>query len=112
MCYIHATIVPNLKATNELKTKPTQHSVDMLRSRGIQPDIIVCRTERTLSAAIREKLSLFTDVDINAVIQCKDVQHLYEVPLFLRTRRTCCTRIGTFTFTQPVPDLTEWKEYG
>src|ERR1700722_8390207 len=59
VCYIHATIVPHLKVTNELKTKPTQHSVDMLRSRGIQPDIIVCRTERTLSAEIRQILALF-----------------------------------------------------
>src|SRR3984957_4454167 len=110
VCYIHATIVPNLKATNELKTKPTQHSVDMLRSRGIQPDIIVCRTERTLNKAIREKLSLFTDVDVNAVIQCKDVQHLYEVPLFLEQEGLAERVLERLHLPNAVPDLQEWKE--
>src|SRR5215469_8395206 len=110
VCYVHATIVPNLKATNELKTKPTQHSVDMLRSRGIQPDILVCRTERTLSTSIREKLSLFTDVDINAVIQCKDVQHLYEVPLFLEQEGLAARVLERLHLPNSVPDLSEWKE--
>ncbi len=110
VCYIHATIVPHLKVTNELKTKPTQHSVDMLRSRGIQPDIIVCRTERTLSTAIREKLSLFTDVDINAVIQCKDAQHLYEVPLFLEQEGLAQRVLERLHLPNPTPDLSEWKE--
>ena len=110
VCYIHATIVPNLKATNELKTKPTQHSVDTLRSRGIQPDIIVCRTERTLSASIREKLSLFTDVDFNAVIQCKDVEHLYEVPIFLEQEGLADRVLERLHLPNTVPNLTEWKE--
>jgi CTP synthase len=110
VCYIHATIVPNLKATNELKTKPTQHSVDILRSRGIQPDIIVCRTERTLNKAIREKLSLFTDVDVDAVIQCKDVQHLYEVPLFLEQEGLAARVLERLHLPNPTPDLKEWKE--
>lgn len=110
VCYIHATIVPNLRATNELKTKPTQHSVDMLRSRGIQPDIIVCRTERTLNKAIREKLSLFTDVDVNAVIQCKDVQHLYEVPLFLEQEGLAARVLERLHLPNATPDLKEWKE--
>ncbi len=109
VCYIHATIVPNLKATNELKTKPTQHSVDTLRSRGIQPDILVCRTERTLSSSIREKLSLFTDVDFNAVIQCKDVQHLYEVPIFLEQEGLADRALERLHLTNNPPDLTEWK---
>jgi CTP synthase len=110
VCYIHATIVPNLKATNELKTKPTQHSVDMLRSRGIQPDIIVCRTERTLSTAIREKLSLFTDVDMNAVIQCKDVEHLYEVPIFLEQEGLAERVLERLHLPNSAPNLREWKE--
>ncbi len=110
VCYIHATIVPNLRATNELKTKPTQHSVDMLRSRGIQPDIIVCRTERTLNKAIREKLSLFTDVDVNAVIQCKDVQHIYEVPLFLEQEGLADRVLERLHLPNATPDLKEWKE--
>ena len=83
VCYIHVTMIPNLRTTSELKTKPTQHSVDTLRSRGIQPDILVCRTEKHLPSSIREKLSLFTDVDSDCVIQCRDVQHLYEVPLYM-----------------------------
>lgn len=110
VCYIHATIVPHLKVTNELKTKPTQHSVDTLRSRGIQPDVLVCRTERTLSTAIREKLSLFTDVDINAVIQCKDAQHLYEVPLLLEQEGLAQRVLERLHLPNPVPDLSEWKE--
>jgi len=110
VCYIHATIVPNLKATNELKTKPTQHSVDMLRSRGIQPDILVCRTERTLSTPIREKLSLFTDVDVNAVIQCKDVQHLYEVPLLLEQEGLAERVLERLHMPNATPDLKDWKE--
>ncbi len=111
VCYIHATIVPNLKATNELKTKPTQHSVDMLRSRGIQPDIIVCRTERTLNKAIREKLSLFTDVDVNAVIQCKGRTTFVRSTFIPRTRRI--GRGGVLErlhLPNATPDLKEWKE--
>jgi len=110
VCYIHATIVPNLRATNELKTKPTQHSVDTLRSRGIQPDIIVCRTEHTLSTAIREKLSLFTDVDPNCVIQAKDAQYLYEVPLFLEAEGLAERVLEKLHMPQTVPDLSSWKE--
>jgi CTP synthase len=110
VCYIHATIVPNLRATNELKTKPTQHSVDTLRSRGIQPDIIVCRTEHTLSASIREKLSLFTDVDPNCVIQAKDAQYLYEVPLFLEHEGLAERVLEKLHMPATIPNLTEWKE--
>lgn len=109
VCYIHATMIPNLRATNELKTKPTQHSVEMLRSRGIQPDILACRTEKTLSSSIREKLSLFTDVDIDAVIQCRDVQHLYEVPLFLEQDGLAARVLERLHLPNNPPDLTEWK---
>jgi len=110
VCYIHATMIPNLRTTNELKTKPTQHSVDTLRSRGIQPDILCCRTERTLSSSIREKLSLFTDVDINAVIQCRDVQHLYEVPLFLEQEGLAARVLERLHMANDPPDLAEWRE--
>jgi CTP synthase len=109
VCYIHATMIPNLRTTNELKTKPTQHSVDMLRSRGIQPDILCCRTERTLNSSIREKLSLFTDVDINAVIQCKDVQHLYEVPIFLEQEGLAARVLERLHMPNETPDLEAWK---
>jgi CTP synthase len=110
VCYIHVTMIPNLKATNELKTKPTQHSVDTLRSRGIQPDILVCRTERLLSSSIKDKLSLFTDVDINAVIQCKDVQHLYEVPLLMEQEGLADRVLERVHSPNNPPDLTAWKE--
>jgi CTP synthase len=109
-CYIHVTMIPNLRTTNELKTKPTQHSVDTLRSRGIQPDILVCRTERSLGSSIREKLSLFTDVDIDAVIQCRDVQYLYEVPIFLEQDGLAAKVLERLHLENNTPDLTSWKE--
>ncbi|MBS2008811.1 MAG: CTP synthase, partial [Cyanobacteria bacterium SZAS TMP-1] len=110
VCYIHVTMIPNLRTTNELKTKPTQHSVDTLRSRGIQPDILVCRTERNIASSIREKLSLFTDVDLNCVIQCKDVQHLYEVPLFMEQEGLAERVLEKLHLPNLAPDLAEWKE--
>lgn len=109
VCYIHATMIPNLKSTNELKTKPTQHSVDTLRSRGIQPDILCCRTERALSTSIREKLSLFTDVDLPSVIQCRDVSNLYEVPLFMEQEGLADRVLEKLRLPNNPPDLTEWK---
>ncbi len=110
VCYIHVTLIPNLRTTSELKTKPTQHSVDELRSRGIQPDILVCRTEKHLSTSIREKLSLFTDVDANAVIQCHDVQNLYEVPLIME-QEGLATRVleRLHMKDETPPDLVEWR---
>lgn len=110
VCYIHATMIPSLRTTNELKTKPTQHSVDMLRSRGIQPDILVCRTEETLGSSIREKLSLFTDVDLKAVIQCKDVKHLYEVPLIMEQEGLAHRVLERLSLPNNTPDLTEWRK--
>ncbi len=109
VCYIHVTLIPNLRTTSELKTKPTQHSVDELRSRGIQPDILVCRTEKHLSAAIREKLSLFTDVDSNAVIQCHDVQNLYEVPLIMEQEGLAARVLERLHMKDSVPDLADWR---
>lgn len=82
--YIHLTLVPYLSAADEIKTKPTQHSVGMLRQAGIQPDIIICRTEKHISTEIKEKLSLFCNVDKNAIIEEKDVKpYIYEIPLIL-----------------------------
>ena len=109
VCYIHVTMIPNLRATNELKTKPTQHSVDTLRSRGIQPDILCCRTEKALATSIREKLSLFTDVDLDAVIQCRDVQNLYEVPLFMEQEGLAERVLHKLHMPNNTPDLAEWK---
>lgn len=110
VCYIHATMIPNLKTTNELKTKPTQHSVELLRSRGIQPDVLVCRSELTLSPSIREKLALFTDVSANAVIECIDVKHLYEIPIILEKEGLAQRVLERLHLPKNEPDLTEWKE--
>ncbi|MBM42773.1 MAG: CTP synthetase [Acidobacteria bacterium] len=81
--YVHLTLVPFIGAAGELKTKPTQHSVRDLRSVGIQPDLLLCRTDRVLPADIRRKIALFCDVDEDAVITAKDVSSIYEVPLVL-----------------------------
>jgi len=110
VCYIHVTLIPSLRTTHELKTKPTQHSVDMLRSRGIQPDVLVCRTEEHLNTSLREKLSLFTDVDLKAVIQCKDVKHLYEVPLVMEQEGLAHRVLERLKLQNNPPDLTEWKK--
>lgn len=83
VCFIHVTLVPYLGKAGELKTKPTQHSVKELRSIGIQPDIIVCRSEKELSEDIKNKIGLFCNIDGRSVIQNLDAEHLYEVPLML-----------------------------
>lgn len=82
--YIHVTLIPYIDASGELKTKPTQHSVNELRSIGIQPDIIVCRSHRAISQELKDKIALFTDVEPQAVISCVDAPHIYFVPLNLR----------------------------
>ena len=81
--YIHLTLVPFIGTAGELKTKPTQHSVRDLRSIGIQPDILLCRTDRFLPQDIKRKIALFCDVNEEAVITAKDVSSIYEVPLML-----------------------------
>ena len=79
--YIHLTLVPFIGSAGELKTKPTQHSVRDLRSIGIQPDMLMCRSERPLPQDVKEKIALFCDVDVNAVITARDVDSVYECPL-------------------------------
>lgn len=87
VCYIHTTLIPYLRAAGEMKTKPTQHSVNELRGMGIQPDILVARTERPMPEGMKDKLSLFCDVDRDAVIESTDVDVLYEIPLNLQAQR-------------------------
>jgi CTP synthase len=100
-----------LKAAKELKTKPTQHSVGQLRQIGIQPDILICRTEHSLSRDDREKIALFCNISIDAVIEEKDKDFsIYEVPLSLvdnNLDRLICTKLGLKT---PEPDLEDWRE--
>ncbi len=109
--YIHLTLVPYLKAAKELKTKPTQHSVGQLREIGIQPDILVCRTEHSLSREDREKIALFCNMSIDAVIEEKDKDFsIYEVPLSLldnKIDRLIVDRLGLKT---PEPDLQDWRD--
>jgi len=109
--YIHVTLVPYLKAAQELKTKPTQHSVKELRSIGIQPDIIVCRCEQALSRELKDKIALFCDINKNAVIENPDVEFIYQLPLLLEEQHLAeivCERLG---LPQRDPDLTEWKGF-
>jgi CTP synthase len=84
VCYVHLTLVPYLAPSGEQKTKPTQHSVTELRSRGIQPDVIVCRSDKEISDALKRKISLLCDVPIEAVISAVDAPSIYEIPLVLR----------------------------
>lgn len=82
--YLHVTLVPYIKAAGEVKTKPTQHSVKELRSLGIQPNVVICRTEQPLTRDLKDKIALFCDIEPAAVIECLDADTLYEVPLMLQ----------------------------
>lgn len=106
--YIHVTLVPYLKKAGEIKTKPTQHSVKELLSVGIQPDVIVCRTELELTAETKGKLSLFCNVDKDCIIQNLDAQSLYEVPLMLEKEGLAKVVCRKLAMEQIEPDLTEW----
>jgi CTP synthase len=105
---IHLTYVPYLKAAREMKTKPTQHSVRELREIGIQPDVLMCRTEWSLTPSIREKLALFSNVHKQSVIEAPDVESIYEVPLTLRRGELDARVLETLNLTAPEPDLDEW----
>jgi CTP synthase len=108
--YLHVTLVPFIEAAGELKTKPTQHSVNELRRIGIHPDVVVCRSNEPLSADIREKIALFADVDQHAVISSPDVRDVYLVPQILQDEgldTLVCEKLGLST---PPADLGDWKE--
>ncbi len=108
--YIHLTLVPYIKAAGEIKTKPTQHSVGRLMEKGIQPDIIVCRTEKPLGQSLREKISLFCNVPLEAVIEEQDVQtSIYELPVVFR-RQKLDELILRYLGVEPgEPDMTDWE---
>ena len=108
--YIHVTLVPYLRSANELKTKPTQHSVKELRSIGIQPDVIVCRSEQPLSKDMEDKLALFCDIDKDAVIQAVDVDSIYEVPLLLEEEGLADIVLDKLGIKSNPPDLSEWRQ--
>ncbi|GAB6086145.1 CTP synthase [Alkaliphilus crotonatoxidans] len=108
--YIHVTLVPYLGKAGELKTKPTQHSVKELRSIGIQPDIIVCRTEHPLSVDMKEKIGLFCNLSGNSVVQNLDAESLYEVPLLLQEEGLDTLVIDRLKLSAGEARLNEWKE--
>ena len=108
--YIHVTLVPYIGAAGELKTKPTQHSVKELRSIGIQPDIIVCRTERPLSDEMKEKLALFCDIDKDAVIENKTLNSIYEVPLLLSEEGMDRIVLDKLDLPDRPCDMEDWKK--
>ena len=107
--YIHTTLIPYLKAAGELKTKPTQHSVKELRSLGIQPNILVVRTEEELPSGIKDKLALFCDVKPNAVIESRDVETLYTIPLNLQAQGMDDLVLDHFGIQRPEADMNDWR---
>lgn len=108
--YIHLTFVPHVKAAGEVKTKPTQHSVKELREIGIQPDILLCRTEQYLTKEIKAKISLFCNVEENAVITAKDVETIYEVPCVFHKERLDDIIIEKLNIWTGSPHLEAWEE--
>jgi CTP synthase len=110
VCYIHLTLVPYMKTSGEVKTKPTQHSVKSLREIGIQPDILLCRTEKFLSPEIKSKIALFCNVDKDAVITAKDVESIYEVPLVFHQEGLDGKILEVLNIWTGAPRLEKWEE--
>jgi len=108
--YIHVTYIPYLKTTEELKSKPTQHSVRELRSIGIQPDIIICRSEIKLDDGIKDKISLFCDIRKEDTIEAIDAKHLYEVPLMLQKEKLDSIVLEKLGLKKRKSELASWKK--
>ena len=109
--YIHLTLVPYIKAANEIKTKPTQHSVKELRSIGIQPDILVCRSEKNISDKNKKKIALFTNVEARAVINSIDVDDIYEIPLILHDQGLDNIIVEKLNLSCDPVSLDSWEQY-
>ncbi len=112
VCYVHLTLVPYLAPSGEQKTKPTQHSVTELRSRGIQPDVIVCRSDQPISDSLKRKISLLCDVPIEAVISAVDAPSIYDIPLTLHDEgldRIVCDTLDIPVDDHPI-DLSAWRD--
>ncbi|TXK37023.1 CTP synthase [Pontibacter qinzhouensis] len=109
---IHLTLVPYLKAAGELKTKPTQHSVKALSEAGVQPDILVCRSEYAIPAEMRKKIALFCNVKVNSVIESLDAESIYDVPLLMRKEKLDERVINKLKLNKNIdPELDSWKEF-
>jgi CTP synthase len=107
--YMHVTLVPWIPSAGEMKTKPTQHSVKELRSIGIQPDILVCRSDRPLPDGLKEKMAEFCDVSAECVISCQDASSIYEVPLTLEAEGLAQQTLELLQLGQRQPDLSQWQ---
>ncbi len=108
--FIHVTLVPFLKAAGELKTKPTQQSVAKLREIGIQPHVLVCRTDHPLDNSLRDKLSMFCNVPVKAVVECRDVDSIYELPMALQKEGMDQLVVDLFGLEKPLPAKNIWEE--
>ncbi len=108
--FIHLTLVPYIATSGETKTKPTQHSVKELRSIGIQPDILICRSEKPLSSADRSKIALFTNVEKEGVISLEDAKSIYQIPMMLHEQEVDELVVKKFGLTAPTADLSEWQQ--
>ena len=109
--YIHLTLIPYIKSADEIKTKPTQHSVETLRKIGIQPDVLVCRTEKSLTLELKEKISLFCNVPEEAVIEAKDVESIYELPVVFKNQILDEIILSHFKLICKSSDLNDWETY-
>ena len=107
--YVHVTLVPYIRSADEIKTKPTQHSVGTLREIGIQPDILICRTEKPLSNELKEKISLFCNVQKEAVIEARDVESIYQVPLVFKSQILDEIILSHFKLICKFSDLKDWQ---
>jgi len=105
---VHCTLLPYLSTSGELKTKPSQHSVNVLRSYGIQPELLVCRTSKPIPKTEKEKLALFCSVPKEAVIECRDMKSIYEVPLALEAQNMCSVILKMLLMEDKEPDLDSW----
>ena len=108
--FIHLTLVPWIGHAGELKTKPTQHSVNELRRIGIQPDMVVCRSEQELGQEIRRKIALFASLPVEAIVSGRDVDNIYKVPLVFRSEGVDDFVLEHFRIEAPAPDLVRWRE--
>jgi CTP synthase len=108
--FVHLTLVPYIAAAGELKTKPTQHSVRELMEIGIQPHVLICRTEQPISQDIRKKIALFTNVELEGVIEARDVETIYEVPLEFKKQRLDDVILKRLGLDMPQPDLSAWTQ--
>jgi len=108
--YVHVTLIPYVKSAEEIKTKPTQHSVGKLREIGIQPDILICRTEKGLSEDVREKISLFCNVNKDAVIEARDAESIYQIPILFKDQGLDKIVLRHFNIKGRFTDLKNWQK--